>query len=46
MTRVSLSAFLALALLAAPLAAEAQGPGNVSRIGPLVCPPAAGFESY
>ena len=33
MTRVLLSAFLALALLAAPLAAEAQPRGQVYRIG-------------
>jgi ABC-type sugar transport system substrate-binding protein len=32
MTRVLLSAFLALVLLAAPLAAEAQQPGKVYRI--------------
>jgi putative ABC transport system substrate-binding protein len=44
MTRISLVATLALALLAAPLAAEAQTAGKVHRIGVLVPgpPPASG----
>jgi hypothetical protein len=36
----------AVSVLAVPLAARAQGPVNVPRIGPLVCPPATCFESY
>ena len=36
----------AVGVLAVPLAAGAQGPGNVPRIGPLACPPATCFESY
>jgi hypothetical protein len=43
MTRVSVVAFLTLALLAAPLAAEAQQPGKVYRIRTLgTFPPAPG----
>ena len=42
MTRVLLSAFLALALVAAPLAVQAQQPGKVYRIGYLGLTTASG----